>query len=117
MDKRYEIERIDGILVFVPRVDFLDASNREEFREALEALIEPGVLMAVDLSAVRFVDSSGLGVLMSALKKIRAQGGDGVACRIEKPVKQLFNLVRLDRVMQDFPDRESAVAALKQKRS
>lgn len=116
MDDKYQVETVDGVVLFSPLTDFVDASNREEFRSALEKLLAGGALMVVDLSSVRFVDSSGLGVLMSALKYARSQGGDLVACSIVKPVKQLFNLVRLDRVMAEYPDRASAVAAVKSKR-
>jgi anti-anti-sigma regulatory factor len=50
---------------------------------------------------------------MAALKKLRSMDGDMAACSIMKPVKQLFNLVRLDRVMVEYPDRTAAVAAMK----
>jgi anti-sigma B factor antagonist len=113
MDEKYGIENIDGVIVLSPLTDFLDASNREELRAVLESRIANGALLVIDLSAVRFVDSSGLGVLMSALKRARSMNGDLVACSIVKPVKQLFNLVRLDKVMVDYPDKSSAVAALK----
>ncbi len=115
MNGNYEVAASDGVIVFSPQVDFLDASNREEFRAALEKYLAGGAPMVIDLSAVRFVDSSGLGVLMSALKYARARGGDLAACSILKPVKQLFNLVRLDRVMTEYPDLASALAAMKKK--
>lgn len=113
MQDKFEIGAIDNVLIFSPLTDYLDASNKDEFRDALDGALKNSISVVVDLSAVRFVDSSGLGVLMSALKRARALGGDIVACGIVKPVKQLFNLVRLDRVMTEFPDRESAVASLR----
>ncbi len=113
MDEKFVSETVDGVVVFSPETDFLDASNREEFRTALEERFADGARIVVDLSSVRFVDSSGLGVLMAALKKLRSMDGDMAACSIMKPVKQLFNLVRLDRVMVEYPDRTAAVAAMK----
>ena len=115
MNDKYEVASSDGVIVFSPLVDFLDAANRVEFRAALEKHLTGGALMVIDLSSVRFVDSSGLGVLMSALKYARAQGGDVAACSIVKPVKQLFNLVRLDRIMAEYPDRAAALAAFKKR--
>ena len=116
MSDKYQVDSVEGVIIFSPVTDFLDASNRDEFRLALDEQLKESVLLVVDLGAVRFVDSSGLGVLMSALKRARSLGGEMVACNIVKPVKQLFNLVRLDRVMTEYPDRSSAVAAIKKNR-
>ncbi len=106
-------ETVGGIIVFAPHVDFLDATNRDEFRAALEAAIAPGSRVVIDFSSVRFVDSSGLGVIITELKKVRADGGDMAVCSIEKPVRQLFNLVRLDRIIKEFADKAAAVASFK----
>ncbi len=100
----------------IPRDDHLDASNREDFRVSLEAAIDRAAAegmrrFVLDLMNVRFVDSSGLGVMMAALRRLRGAGGDMVACNIAKPVKVLFDLVRLDRVMSVYADRAAAVAS------
>lgn len=109
-------EKLDDVMVITPKGGHLDASNREEFRVSLEAAAADAASAGIhrlilDLMNVRFVDSSGLGVIMAALRRIREEGGDMVACNIMKPVKVLFDLVRLDRVMSVYGDRASAVAS------
>lgn len=109
-------EKVDEVMVITPQGGYLDASNREEFRVSLEAAAADAAAgglhrLVLDLMNVRFVDSSGLGVIMAALRHIRESGGDMVACNIMKPVKVLFDLVRLDRVMSVYGDRSTAVSS------
>jgi anti-sigma B factor antagonist len=108
-------ERVGGFVFLTPEGGHLDASNRDEFRVSLEAAAKDAASeglhsLVLDLSNVRFVDSSGLGVIMTALRHIRGSGGDMVACNIMKQVKVLFDLIRLDRVMSVYDDRTAAAA-------
>jgi len=109
---KYAIE--GNAAVFMPERDHLDVTDRDDFIAAFEeaAASSGSVLFVLDLTGVRFVDSSGLGAVMSVLRKLRAEGRDMVACSVAKNVLVLFDLVRLDRVMQVFPDREAALRAL-----
>lgn len=108
----FDIESVGGVVVAAPKPQMLDASNKDRFKLALEEIASGTARIAIDLSRVRFVDSSGLGVIMTSLKKLRASGGEMVVCSIAKPVKLLFDIVRLDRIMRDFPDRAAAVEYL-----
>jgi anti-sigma B factor antagonist len=114
-------ERVGGVVILTPEDGHLDASNRDEFRVSLEAAANDAAAaglrsLVLDLSNVRFVDSSGLGVIMATLRRIRGSGGDMVACNILKQVKVLFDLIRLDRVMSVFDDRTEAVSAFSAKK-
>jgi anti-sigma B factor antagonist len=60
---------------------------------------------------VRFIDSSGLGAIVSMLKLIGREG-DLVLCGVTDPVMSLFKLTRMDRVFQMFPSEHDALAAL-----
>ena len=53
---------------------------------------------SIDLSKTRFIDSSGLGVLLSLNKTLRAQGGDLKLLNPSSSVAQLIELTRLHRV-------------------
>ncbi|HCM26213.1 MAG: hypothetical protein A2Z99_16650 [Treponema sp. GWB1_62_6] len=109
-----KIESVEGIKIAVPEDEHLDASNRELFKSQLEAVASSSRTerIILDLSGVRFIDSSGLGVIMTVLKGLRASGSDMVACGISKPVRVLFDMVRLDRVMSTFPTRAEALFSL-----
>ena len=66
----------------------------------------------IDLSRVGFVDSSGLSVLVTALKAARAAGGDVAVLRPAAQARALLELTRLHEVMTVFEDETTAVETL-----
>ena len=59
--------------------------------------------IVVDLHDVRFVDSSGLGALVSGFKNASARNGNLKLCGLQPQVKSMFELTRLHRVFEIFP--------------
>ncbi len=81
-------------------------------RQFLEDLINSGALhIVVDLSPLSFIDSAGLGSLISALKTARARGGDVRLCCLRQEVQTIFELTRLSRVFRTYADRDAAVTS------
>jgi len=79
--------------------DTLDASNAEEAKAFFRQLITSGAnRMVVDLSGLGFIDSSGLGALVTALKTARSSGGEVRLCCLTPQVRSIFQLTRLDKV-------------------
>jgi anti-sigma B factor antagonist len=103
----------DGLATVVrPVADRLDIEVASDFRSMLLSLIEQGNRqLVVDLNDVTFIDSSGLGALVSALKTIkRSQGtGDVRLARVQPPVVSLLEIIRLNRVFTTYPDIDGAV--------
>jgi anti-sigma B factor antagonist len=106
-------EDVDGILVAKLLEDALDASNAKEFKTKVATLIKPGTKLVFDLSSLKFVDSSGLGALLSCLRQLSASGGVFKLCAMVKPVRALFELVRMHRVFEIFNTREEAIRSCK----
>ena len=78
----------------------LDIVSVTELRPALEKVIaEKPARVEVDLSALRMLDSSGVGALVSLYKRVRAQGGHLVVSGLRDQPLAIFKLLRLDRVM------------------
>ena len=67
--------------------------------------------MVLDLSRLRFVDSSGMGAMLSCLRQLSAKGGDLKLCGMSKQVRGLFELVRMHRIFEIYGTREEAVHA------
>jgi anti-sigma B factor antagonist len=90
----------------------VDVYTAPRLREKLVELVEQGARhVVVDLSRVEFLDSTGLGVLVGALKRLRAVNGTfGLVCAHERLLK-IFRITALDRVFQLFDTVEAAVAA------
>jgi anti-sigma B factor antagonist len=90
----------------------LDASSAPALKKRITALILNGYIrIALDLSAVEFIDSSGLSVLVSALRQL-PEDGDLVLIGPRNTVLSMFKLTRLDRVFRIFGEPAPALAAL-----
>jgi anti-sigma B factor antagonist len=105
------VQQMDGVAVATIPVDDLDASNVGDFRRDIAPVLEAHPRVVLDLSRVRFVDSSGLGAFISCLRKLNAAGGDLKLCGMSRPVRAVFELVRMHRVFDIFSTREAAVRA------
>lgn len=87
----------------------IDAANAGEFKNAMVPLLETDGKLVVDLAHLDFVDSTGLGALVSCLRKIHVVSGEIKLCGLTKPVRSLFELVRMHRVFEIFNDVDEAV--------
>lgn len=90
----------------------VDVYTASTLRERLMELVEGGVrYVVVDFQRVDFLDSSGLGVLVGALKRLKMAGGDmSVVCDSEKLLK-IFRITALDRVFTLYESVEAATAS------
>lgn len=90
--------KVDGVLIVRVTENRLDASRAPAFKSELSSLIDDfDGKIVIDLSSVDFIDSSGLGVLVSAMKQVGSRGTIALAC-MSATVKKLFSLTRMDRV-------------------
>lgn len=109
-----DIEKIPegkGAIIIV-QSENLDAGNVKTFKEALHPQLEchPNVLL--DMSRLTFIDSSGLGALLSCLRTMNGKKGQLKLFAMAKPVQALFELVRMHRIFSIYNTREEALAAL-----
>ncbi len=106
---KIEIETRNDICIVKPVTARLDASTALDFKKALLNLIEEGNLrLLLNLENVAFVDSSGLGAIISALRQVGVKG-DIKLCDVSEQVMDLLLLTRLDKVLQMFPDKKNAI--------
>jgi len=110
----FESKSIDDILVIRPMVDRIDAENSSSFKSWLvDYILQGKEKVALDLSEVEFMDSSGLSALLSTVKTMKNRGRMvffGVGANVGK----LFTITRLDRgVFEIHPHEQSAVEALR----
>lgn len=90
----------------------LDAGNIDEIKLLVDPIIAKGGRVIFDLSELEFVDSSGLGGLLSCLRRLTHFGGEMSICSLTKPVRVLFELVRMHRVFEICNDRAEALRSL-----
>jgi len=105
------VEKVDSVTVVTPRVKFLDASNNRPFKERMVELLPNIKYLLLDLQQVDFIDSSGLAALLTCLKQLSASGGDLKICCVTSPVKALFDLVKMNRIVEISRTRDEALKA------
>ena len=89
----------------------IDVYTAPQLRERLVSMVESGDRrVVVDLARVEFLDSTGLGVLVGALKRLRGIGGVlTLVCPQERLLK-IFRITGLDRVFTLYESVEAATA-------
>ncbi len=87
----------------------LDAVVAVAFREEMARLVDEGNKQIVfDMSHVNFIDSSGLGALVSVLKYLGDKGRLHICC-VSAGVMPVLKLTRMDRVLKLFESRSEAL--------
>jgi anti-sigma B factor antagonist len=105
------VDQIGEVGVAEVPVDELDASNVPEFKRDITPVVDSNTKLVLDMSRLHFVDSSGLGAILSCLRQLSAKGGDLKLCCLSKQVRAAFELVRMHRIFDIYPTREEAVRA------
>jgi len=78
-----------------------------------EAIDGGGRRVLVDLSQATFIDSTTLGVLIGAVKRLRPLGGElAIACR-DPNIRKIFSITLLDRIFEIFPTPDEAIEHLR----
>jgi anti-sigma B factor antagonist len=92
-----------------PRVD---KRQGQDLKQAVADRIERGHRRIVlDLARVSFIDSTGLGAIISSLKLL-GPTGELVLCGARESVSSLLRLTRLDKVLRSFPTSDDALKSL-----
>ena len=105
-----DVDALDGATLLVLRGD-LDIATAPDLREALVRVIADGARIVVDLEAVGFLDSVGLGILVSGLKRARAAGGELELICTSRVVLKPLEITGLDKVFTIHAGRDEALAA------
>jgi anti-sigma B factor antagonist len=90
----------------------IDAYTAPSLRLDLRHLVETGTpVVVVDLSTVTFLDSSALGALVGALRRLRERNGRLLIVPPQSAASRIFELTGLDGVLDLYEDRDAALSA------
>jgi len=109
----FTVETIGEVCVISIKVNKLDAANAKEFKADITPLFTNRQRLILDLGNLGFIDSSGLGAILSCLKLVTGQQGELKLCNLTKAARILFELVRMHKVFEIFNTREEAVASFR----
>jgi len=105
------VENKNDITLITIENQEIDASNTGQLKDELHQSLAPGMHVLLDLSKLQFIDSSGLGVLLSCMRYLTSNNGDLKICCVTKSVQAILELVRFHRVVDIFNTREEAEKA------
>jgi anti-sigma B factor antagonist len=111
MELRTEVSEVGGWTVVAVHGE-IDVATSPTLRERLIDLVSNGATrMVLDLEAVDFVDSTGLGTIVSVLKRARTHGGDLRLVCTEARIRRLFEITGLDKAVPLHASLEDALSA------
>ncbi|HET7041258.1 MAG TPA: STAS domain-containing protein [Gemmatimonadales bacterium] len=99
--------------VMVVQVDGqLIVGNRQELKQLVQEAVDHGEKkFLVDFAKAGYIDSSGLGALVSISKKVREQGGELRLSGLNEDLRSLFELTKLDTLFSISDSTKQALAA------
>ena len=99
-----------GEVVVVDVEGQLIVGNRNEFKQKVLDELERGARkVLIDFARTGYIDSSGLGVLVTLSRRIREEGGELRLANLNDDLKTLFELTKLDTLFQIADTRERAL--------
>ncbi len=103
------IEQTKGDVDILTIKGRLDAVSKNLIKENINSLVKNNrSSIVLDMGFVDFIDSSGLGSLVSCLRLVNKLGGDIKISSLQEQVRGIFELTRLHRVFQIFDDTDTA---------
>jgi anti-sigma B factor antagonist len=109
----YKIDSEEGVKV-IRLSGPLDVSQAMQLREVLGEQIDgPDARILVDLGDVPLIDSSGIGVMVSAHRRADGAGASFALAGAGATVARVFSMTRTDKLLRVYPDVEQGLEALR----
>lgn len=111
---KIEKEILEGKIAVVTPFEEIEVYNAADLKNELSDIIDKGSInIIIDLINIEYIDSSGLGVLVSTLKKLRTVDGNLILVSPKNPIKQILELTSLNKVFSITNDKEEAMNIIK----
>jgi anti-sigma B factor antagonist len=105
----FDVKKQDDVTIIDVEGQLI-VGNRQELKQKVLEELEGGARkFLIDFSSTGYIDSSGLGVLVSLSKKIREQGGELRLANLNEDLRTLFELTKLDTLFHIASDRREAL--------
>ena len=108
----FQVIKENGVTVVAVEGQLIVGNRQELKQKVLEELENGERKFVVDFDQTGYIDSSGLGVLVSLSKKIREQGGELRLAGLNEDLRTLFELTKLDTLFKIAGSRAEALKGL-----
>ncbi len=103
-EERKAVVELEGVV---------DSTNVDQFFGLINAVLKKGISRIVlDLEYTSYLSSGGLSVIIDAHKKADRLGGKLVAARTSETVKELFEVVQFERIIEFYDDLDEAINSI-----
>jgi len=110
----FETEQIENVLVITFEGELMGGNQEADFRKLIyDAIQDDQVNFIIDLQKTRWMNSSGLGMLISALTTARSSGGDLRLANVSERVLRPIQITKLDAVFQFYNSVADAIRSFK----
>jgi anti-sigma B factor antagonist len=100
----------DEVLVLDMTGELMGGDETEQFQERIYRTIRDGVVsVVVNMKEIKWMNSSGLGMIMSGLTTLRGSGGDLRLANVTERVRRPIEVTKLDKVIRIYDSVDEAV--------
>ena len=114
MDIKVDTRQVEDNISIIEVQGEIDVYTSSWVKEAVADFIQKGNYnIIINLEEVRYIDSTGLGVLIGALKRVREKDGTISLICTNPQIKKIFNITGLVKIFQIYKSEEEAIQTLK----
>ena len=109
----YKITEENNIQILILKGELIDKNQATDLIKNIDELLElEKNKLIIDLSDLKYMNSSGLNVLIQLLTKTRTAGGDSVIFNVSKKVNELLIITKLNTLFKVTDTKEEAIKLL-----
>jgi anti-sigma B factor antagonist len=110
--------QVESIAILTPKGYLSGGDETDELENAIKSLADSGNKnLIINLSETQHLNSTALGVLISAHSSYVRRGGQMKLCSVDKRIENIFVITKLSLVFDVFPNEEQAIASFAESKS
>jgi anti-sigma B factor antagonist len=114
VDLTTQIHYMNGVTSVIEIVGDVTGQSEDALTEAFNQVTSQGARnILLDFSRLDYMNSSGIGLLVTLLIRVKRQNQRLYACGLSEYYRQIFELTRLEEAILIYPSEEEALAAIK----
>jgi anti-sigma B factor antagonist len=118
MDRLIIEEEFTGDIVVLKLSGLIDSGTSQLLEDKFDELIaDKNVRMVVDLKGVDYISSAGWGIFVGEIKGVRERNGDIKLAGMSPGVRDVFDLLEFNTLLQPFDSKEDAVAVFEEQQN
>ncbi|MBU8869593.1 MAG: STAS domain-containing protein [Gemmatimonadales bacterium] len=101
---------MDPLMILEISGKIMGGPDHDRFKDEINSLLEGGYKdIILDMDGVPWINSTGLGILISGFHSLKNAEGSMKICRVKERVLSIFYISQLENIFQVFPDTKEAV--------